>query len=358
MNAFMVFSHIERKKVVEFQPDIHNAEISKNLGKKWKELTEELKIPYIQEAERLRLLHLKEYPDYKYQPRKKSAKSPNPAAPVITATHNNKSLSINNISENKSKKNSPSKSESQVLRLNKRFGSNSWVNSAKVRFSTTNGPLTSVNHDRLNLKFTIDSKFKANLKKSNKLVPMSGFALSPNSSPPTNVPSTPDLPNSPSEPASFYEDQLATIKQNLDFTTIKTEPVSPVKNFEFKLEPTSPSGSISSTNSSVPMDNLWIKLEEPLTPGSTMTSVSSLDDLDNITDLLQLPNDLVDTDFNMVDFTSEFQNPSSSHVTLSSTNNTQPSTNTDTKSPFEFSSDMTDVFSSIGGIETDLTFIP
>ena len=77
MNAFMVFAHIQRKKIIEFQPDIHNAEISKNLGKKWKELNECDKQPYIQEAERLRLLHLKEYPDYKYQPRKRSKpKSP------------------------------------------------------------------------------------------------------------------------------------------------------------------------------------------------------------------------------------------------------------------------------------------
>ena len=34
MNAFMVFSHIERKKIVELNPDIHNAEISKQLGKR------------------------------------------------------------------------------------------------------------------------------------------------------------------------------------------------------------------------------------------------------------------------------------------------------------------------------------
>ena len=36
MNAFMVFSHIERKKIVEVNPDIHNAEISKQLGKRYK----------------------------------------------------------------------------------------------------------------------------------------------------------------------------------------------------------------------------------------------------------------------------------------------------------------------------------
>merc|ERR550532_3652993 len=54
MNAFMVFSHYERKKIIEVQPDIHNAEISKRLGKQWKELSESEKEPYIQEAERLR----------------------------------------------------------------------------------------------------------------------------------------------------------------------------------------------------------------------------------------------------------------------------------------------------------------
>ncbi len=76
MNAFMVFSHIERKKIIEFQPDIHNAEVSKALGRRWKELSGEGKEPYIQEAERLRLLHMQEYPDYKYRPRKKPQKPP------------------------------------------------------------------------------------------------------------------------------------------------------------------------------------------------------------------------------------------------------------------------------------------
>ena len=81
MNAFMVFSHIERKKIIEIQPDIHNAEVSKALGKRWKELNSVGKEPYVQEAERLRLLHMQEYPDYKYRPRKKPVKSPPPPPP-------------------------------------------------------------------------------------------------------------------------------------------------------------------------------------------------------------------------------------------------------------------------------------
>merc|ERR1712002_262269 len=44
---------------------------SKNLGKKWRELTEEQRRPFVEEAERLKMLHLKEFPQYKYQPKKK-----------------------------------------------------------------------------------------------------------------------------------------------------------------------------------------------------------------------------------------------------------------------------------------------
>lgn len=72
MNAFMVWSQIERRKICERNPDIHNAEISKRLGREWKLLSEEERKPYIDEAERLRVLHSMEYPDYKYRPKKRS----------------------------------------------------------------------------------------------------------------------------------------------------------------------------------------------------------------------------------------------------------------------------------------------
>lgn len=72
MNAFMRWSQLERRKIIELNPDAHNAEISKNLGKKWRTLTDEERQPFVDEAERLRQLHLKEYPDYKYKPKKKA----------------------------------------------------------------------------------------------------------------------------------------------------------------------------------------------------------------------------------------------------------------------------------------------
>lgn len=78
MNAFMVWSQLERRKIIEVTPDKHNAEISKELGRRWKLLPEEARKPYKEESQRLRILHQREYPDYKYKPKKKvkGAQSP------------------------------------------------------------------------------------------------------------------------------------------------------------------------------------------------------------------------------------------------------------------------------------------
>ncbi|NWY59424.1 SOX12 factor, partial [Chionis minor] len=70
-NAFMVWSQHERRKIMDQWPDMHNAEISKRLGRRWQLLHDSEKIPFVKEAERLRLKHMADYPDYKYRPRKK-----------------------------------------------------------------------------------------------------------------------------------------------------------------------------------------------------------------------------------------------------------------------------------------------
>ena len=70
MNPFMIWSQQQRREITAERPDMHNADISKHLGTVWKQLDDTVKAPFIEEAKRLRELHAKEFPDYKYKPRK------------------------------------------------------------------------------------------------------------------------------------------------------------------------------------------------------------------------------------------------------------------------------------------------
>ncbi|XP_022170441.1 transcription factor SOX-30-like [Myzus persicae] len=232
MNAFMVWSQIERRKICHDQPDMHNAEISKKLGMLWKTLTDEQRKPFIEEAETLRLMHLKEYPDYKYRPRKRTPKnsssnttSSGPAAIAKTTTsaaaqskfRKNMCKKFGNALTTVSSRVACSINSGTLHVLDNRIASPATLiqdnttssSSSSKSFVRRNGiiqvnRMSPVNPDRLKYHFTIDTAKGNNSSKdaAEVRVPASVNAKVPTSP-------TCDSPNSP-ESATFYDDSPLT----------------------------------------------------------------------------------------------------------------------------------------------------
>lgn len=289
MNAFMVWSQIERRRISEVSPDMHNAEISKRLGKRWKLLTETERQPFIEEAERLRLLHMQEYPDYKYRPRKKAKPVGKPESGKVTKS---------------SSKHRHDKHRQKTV-------SRAYLNATNsLNVNTTNAD------SRLRLKLTIDKKFKDSIKAS-RHVPVSSCQLTP----PAKVPSSPSVYSPPTpESTSFYPEEI-----------YDTPAASPHE------EP---------AKSSLPHQAV-----HPSQHGDG----SSLADLDNLTDVLQMPTNwqlelgnldlskLADTDF-----------PNFDTVQQSHTNHVSSAMSTSSNgSHFEFPDYSTPEVSEMIGLENE-----
>jgi len=224
MNAFMVFSHHERKKVITGQPDIHNTLISKELGKRWNNLTDQEREPYMREADRLRELHMKEYPTYKYKPMKKKTRT------KLQLEENQSRKSSGNIRSN----------GNQLIGM---------TSSSLTSRITYGGPLKPIDPNRLNRKLTIDKKFKSALMTMNKtsfhaLTPASEGICEP--SPPAKVPYSPGSAPFPTTPdphsQPFYGDTRLVGKLNLQYSPesdARMVPISPLTTRSCPITPLS-----------------------------------------------------------------------------------------------------------------------
>jgi hypothetical protein len=143
MNAFMVWSQIERKKMADIYPDMHNAEISRRLGRQWKLLSDAERRPFIVRSEKLREEHMRRYPDYKYRPKKKSNKEMKSNSNNNNSSGNNNNNNNNNNGSNNGNTNNSISTNTTTINNNTTIASNNNNNTTTTMTSTNLTNLTS-----------------------------------------------------------------------------------------------------------------------------------------------------------------------------------------------------------------------
>merc|ERR1711997_1362538 len=125
-------------------------------------LPEEARQPYIEEAERLRILHQTEYPDYKYKPRKKpkGQTSPLPSSMISHQQQQHQQTPVHHPATTNHHTTTNVLSTMRSLNEKSRNLSKAKINTSKL--------LTPLDPNKLKLKLTIDSKFKETVHHANK----------------------------------------------------------------------------------------------------------------------------------------------------------------------------------------------
>ncbi|KAI8988327.1 hypothetical protein BDF20DRAFT_985651 [Mycotypha africana] len=72
LNCFMLFRLEKQREIAKRCPGANHRDISKITSKWWKELSKEDKLPYVLESKRLKDIHQRMYPGYKFRPRKRT----------------------------------------------------------------------------------------------------------------------------------------------------------------------------------------------------------------------------------------------------------------------------------------------
>uniref|UniRef100_A0A1I7ZQC7 Sex-determining region Y protein n=1 Tax=Steinernema glaseri TaxID=37863 RepID=A0A1I7ZQC7_9BILA len=78
LNAYMMWTREERKKILAIDPKKKMHDISREMGERWKSMTDQQKKPYFERAKAQKAEHkkmLKEHPNWLYQPNKSKGRS-------------------------------------------------------------------------------------------------------------------------------------------------------------------------------------------------------------------------------------------------------------------------------------------